>query len=98
MSRYGYNPAVVSGFDVFGRRGPLGPNGPLGSYGPLGPYGLFGGRAHRRAMRRAYRHANRWPRRRRRFSRLPLVLLGVLILAVVAAIQSRQGEHRSQWW
>jgi hypothetical protein len=77
---------------VFGHRGMFGHHGPFGHYGLLGHYGPFGRTSRRRGL---YRYG----RRRRRFSRVPQILLGMLLLAIVAAIMSRRGENnQSQWW
>src|SRR3954469_14344222 len=77
---------------LFGHRGPLGHHGVFGHRGMFGHYGPFGRTSRRRGL---YRYG----RRRRRFSRVPQILLGMLLLAIVAAIMSRRGENnQSQWW
>ena len=67
---------------TFGRRGPFGPGGPFGPRGFFGHRGRFG-------------HSNFWRPRRRR--RSPQILLGLLILAVVYALLSRD-ERQGSWW
>jgi hypothetical protein len=67
---------------TFGRRGPFGHHGPFGHYGLFGHHGPLG-------------HRGFWRPRRR--SRWPKILLGLLILAVVYALLSREERQRS-WW
>jgi hypothetical protein len=78
---------------AFGHHGLFGHHGPFGHYGVFGHYGPLGAGWLRR--RAAYRYG--W--RRRRFARVPKVLLGLLLLAIVAAVMSWRGEtNDSQWW
>jgi hypothetical protein len=56
-----------------------------------GPFGLRGGLG----RRRAFGYRSRWRPRRR--SRWPQILLGLLILAVVYALLSRE-DRQNSWW
>jgi hypothetical protein len=74
--------------DTLGRRGPFGAGAPFGHHGLFGHQGPFGHRG-------PFGYGTHWRARRR--SRWPQILLGLLILAVVYALLSRD-DRRSSWW
>jgi hypothetical protein len=63
------------------------------SFGGRSPFAPHYRRFHRLRRRRMWG-------RRGRFGRVPQILLGMLLLAIVAAVMSRRGDdtNQSQWW